>query len=108
GVKAGADVGQAFVVEAAAGVATVDEVFAFECADNQRTQAAPGAARLGEAADDGLLVAARLELEPAIAAHPLAREAVRSFRHHALETQVGDSLEKGAAVLRNVFTGPQD
>src|SRR5207249_6022859 len=71
-LQSGSQVGEAARVEAAAGVADVDEVLPLEDAEHERAKVLAAAARLGEPADHRLLSPMGLDLEPGVTAGPFA------------------------------------
>src|SRR5439155_22808590 len=61
-----ADLGKAFRVEPPAGVADIDEVFAFINAEDERPEVAAASLRFGVASDHRLLAQVSLDLHPVV------------------------------------------
>src|SRR5262249_40399466 len=93
-------------IESAAGMTDVDKVIPLEHSQNERAERLPRAVRLGEAADHGFLLLARLDLEPKRAAPALVVMAGGVLGDDAFQMLLGRRVVKGDAVLLDVLAQP--
>ena len=102
-LQSGSQVGEAARVEAAAGVADVDQVLSLEDAEHEGAEVLSAAARLGESADHRLLSPMGFNLEPGVTACPFAVQALPVFGDDPFEPLGLGGLEEGDAAVPDVL-----